>query len=210
MSKGIFITFEGGDGSGKSSQVAMLAKYLKDQKIPINLTREPGGCEIAEKIRKVVLTGEVDSLDAFSEFLLFTAARHEHVRQKIKPLLQSGQWVLSDRFYHSSYVYQSFSGGLDFDFVQSLTKKAIEEIEPNITIVLDIDPKIGVFRAKGRDLFQDELRMENKEFEFHQKNRQGFLNLAKNSDTMVIINANQSLEKVHQDIINTLKDRKII
>lgn len=206
--KGVFITFEGGDGTGKSTQIKMLNDYIKSKGINTHLTREPGGCPVSEKIREILLTGSVDNLDELSEALLFAASRHEHIRQVIRPKLDLGISVLSDRFYHSSYVYQSFAGGLDFEFVEYITKKAIKGTEPDLTIILDIDPAIGLERAKGRELFQEELRMESKAFEFHTNVRKGFLEAAK-SGNCVVINANQNIAKVHEDIIKVLEERNL-
>lgn len=208
--KGLFITFEGGDGTGKSTQIKMLNEYIKSKNISTHLTREPGGCPIAERIREIILTGKVDNLDELSEFLLFTAARHEHVRQVIAPKLELGICVLSDRFYQSSYVYQSFAGGLDFNFVEDLTNKAVGKTQPNLTVILDIDPVIGLERAKDRELFQEELRMESKAFKFHKKVREGFLKSAETSKNSIVINANQTIEKVHQDIIKAIEEKGLI
>lgn len=208
--KGIFITFEGGEGTGKTTQIKLLSEYLKSKLIATHLTREPGGCDVSEKIREIVVKGKTDSIDELSELLLFSAARHEHVRQKIKPLLEDGKFVISDRFYHSTYVYQSFAGGIDFDFVEQVTKRAIRGAEPNLTIILDIDPVIGLDRARERVLFQDELRFENKELVFHNKVRQGFIEVSKKDKNAIVIDASGSVEQIHKKIIKVLEDRKII
>lgn len=210
MSKSIFITFEGGEGAGKTTQIKLLAEYMRKNNKPVELTREPGGCPKAEQIRELIVKGNVDDLDEVSEFLLFSAARHEHVRQKIKPLLDNGNCVISDRFYLSSYVYQSFAGGLDFDFVENITKKVIKNCEPDLTIVLDINPIHGIARATQRELFQDELRMESKKLEYHEKVRQGFLKAAKTSDKIIVINAEQDLNDIHIQIVTELENRKLI
>lgn len=209
--KGVFITFEGGDGTGKTTQIKMLNEYIKNKKIQTHLTREPGGCPISERIREILLTGEVDNLDELSEAFLFAASRHEHVRQVIKPTLEQGICVLSDRFYHSTYVFQSFAGGLDFDFVEYITKKAIDGVEPDLTIFLDLDHKVGIERSKGKSLLEfvggeEELRMESKALEFHKKAREGFLKAAEKGNS-VIINANQPIEGVHHDIIKALESK---
>jgi len=210
VKQGMFITFEGGEGAGKSTQIKMLVDYLKEKMILTHLTREPGGCETSEKIRDLLVKGSVDSLDELSELLLFSAARHEHVRQKIRPLLDKNYCVISDRFYLSTYVYQSFAGGLDFDFVELVTKKAIEGAEPDLTILLDTDPKIGLIRSMSNETTHDEKRFEGKDIEFHERVRQGFLQAAKTSKKIVVIDATQSIDKVHQDILNELEKRDII
>jgi len=210
VKQGQFITFEGGEGAGKSTQIKMLVEHLKEKMILTHLTREPGGCDMAEKIRDLLVKGSVNTLDELSELLLFSAARHEHVRQKIRPLLDKNYCVISDRFYLSTYVYQSFAGGLDFDFVEMVTKKAIEGAEPNLTILLDIDPKVGLVRSMDNEITHDEKRFEGKDIEFHEKVRQGFLDAAKTSENIIVIDGSQDLEKVHQDIINELEKRDII
>ena len=210
MSKGFFIAFEGGDGSGKTTQIKLLAKYLKDREVPVHLTKEPGGCDMADKIRNLLVKGDVNSLDDLSEFLLFSAARHEHVRTTIKPMLDNGHSIITDRFYLSSYTYQSFAGGLDFEFVENITKKAIMGCEPELTFVLDINPIHGIARARERQLFQDELRMESKKLAYHEKIREGFLKAADTSDNIIVIDAEQSVEEIHAEVIKHLENRKLI
>lgn len=209
MNKSIFIAIEGGDGSGKSTQIKLLLNYLKNKDTLTYLTREPGGCPVSEDIRNIILKGDANKLDDLSELLLFSAARHEHVRQTIKPMLDKGYTVISDRFYLSTYVYQSFAGGLDFKTVENITKLAIRGTEPDLTILLDIDPKVGLIRSIDNTTTHDEKRIESKPLEYHQKIRQGFLNAAKNDNTTVVVNANQGVEKVHQDIITLIEERDI-
>lgn len=207
---GIFITFEGGEGAGKTTQIKMLNDYLKNNGLSAYLTREPGGCPVAEQIREILVKGKADNLDEISELLLFSAARHEHVRTKINPLLADKKWVISDRFYYSTYVYQHFAGGLDFSTVEQVTKLAIGSTEPDLVFLLDIDPVEGLSRANERELFQDEDRFESKKLEFHKKVREGFLQIAEQNDNVVVINAQQPLETIHNQIIDALKNRKLI
>lgn len=209
MNKSIFIAIEGGEGSGKSTQIKLLLDYLKNKGILTHLTREPGGCPVSEDIRNIIVKGDANKIDELSELLLFSAARHEHVRQTIRPLLDKGYAVVSDRFYLSTYVYQSFAGGLDFNTVEQITKLAIKGTEPDLTILLDIEPKLGLLRSMENTTTHDEKRFESKSLEYHEKIRQGFLNAAKHDDTTIVVNANQDVEKVHQDIIKLIEERDI-
>lgn len=213
--KGLFITFEGGDGTGKTTQIKMLNQYIKSKGIETHLTREPGGCPVSERMREIVLTSEVEDLDPISELFLFSASRHEHIRQVIKPKLEQGIFVLSDRFYHTTYAFQGYAGGLDMDIIKKVTDIAVETTRPDLTILLDMDHKLGIERSKGKSLLEfvggkEELRFESKELEFHKTARQGFLKAVEGDDKAVVISAEQSIEDVHQEIIKALEDRKII
>ena len=209
MMNNAFVAIEGGDGAGKTTQIKMLLKYLEDKGVKTHLTREPGGCPVSEEIRNVILQGDVEKLDDLSELLLYSAARHEHVRQKISPMLNDGYTVISDRFYLSTYAYQSFAGGLAFELVERITKEVIKGTEPNLTLLLDIDPEIGLQRSMDNTATNHEKRLESKPLAYHQKIRQGFLQAAEADDTTVVIDASQSVEKIHQDIIKAIEERNM-
>ena len=143
MTRPLFISIEGGDGAGKGTQIRLLTKWLHAQKIKFLLTREPGGCPSAETIRTLVVEGEDDDWDGVSELLLYSAARREHIRKTILPALESGHWVISDRFADSTTVYQGEGRGVPYDDIEKIHDMVIGENWPDLTIILDIDPKVG-------------------------------------------------------------------
>ncbi len=208
--KGKFITIEGGDGAGKSSQIIALKEWLENQEIDVITTREPGGSEGAEEIRKLVLTGAEDKWDPLTEAFLFFAARRDHIIKKIKPALDEGKWVISDRYVHSSYAYQGYGHGIDMDILKNLYDIVRESFQPDLTILLDIDPVEGLKRTKGRQgQAAVEDRFENIELSFHERLRTGFLEMAENEKDLfaVIATTNLSLEDVHKAIIDSVTTR---
>lgn len=210
MQKGLFITFEGGEGTGKSTQIRLFADYLEERGIPFVLTREPGGSEGAEEIRELLLKGNVNKWDKMTEILLFSAARRDHLVKKIYPALQDGKIVISDRFADSTLAYQGYGYGTDADAVrevQATYNMIAGDFKPDITFILDIDPKIGVMRSQKR-IGNDEQRFENMELNFHNNLRNAFLKIAaEQPDRCVVINADQSIEQVHEDIIRQFEKR---
>ena len=208
MSRGLFITLEGGDGCGKSSQILLLGNWLEQHwHGKVSLTREPGGTIGAEEIRQLLVTGAENRWDALTEALLMTSARRDNVVRLIKPALDAGEAVLSDRFFDSTAVYQGFVGGVDAEIVAFLNARCLDGVVPDITILLDLDPKIGLARVAGRG-DSDELRFEEKGIAFHEKLREGFLNLAAaEPERFIVIDASQDENAVHQAIITALKPR---
>ncbi len=210
--KGLFITFEGGEGTGKSTQIKLFANYLKGQNIPFILTREPGGSPGAEEIRNLLLKGEASKWDKMSEILLFTAARRDHLIKKIWPALEQGTCVISDRFMDSTLAYQGYGYGEDeetINLINKLYKMIAGDFTPNITFFLDIDPKIGIARSMAR-AGNDEQRFEGMDLTFHNNLRQAFLDIARKEPARsVIINADQSIDQVHHDIIQKFKEKTI-
>ena len=208
MKKGLFITFEGGEGSGKSTQIQLLKKYFETASREVLLTREPGGSEGAEEIRNLLLKGGVDRWDKKTEILLFCAARRDHLVKKVKPAIELGKIVLSDRFHDSTVAYQCFGYGFDqqvYDDVAYLYRFIADDFKPDLTIVLDIDPKVGVARSVKR-VGNDEQRFENMDMTFHENIRKGFLTLAEQEpNRFIVINAEQSVEQVHQEIVEKIK-----
>lgn len=209
-SNGQFITLEGGEGTGKSTQIALLKDWLLSQNIPCKVTREPGGSSGAEEIRQLLVTGEPDRWTPEAEALLMTAARADHVARTIKPALANGEWVVSDRFYDSSVAYQGAGRGLGEDTITSLQKWALGAFAPNLTLILDMPVEKGLSRAKGREAETDnpEDRFEKLDVEFHQKLRQAFLEIAKNSpERCHVIDATGSIEDIHSAIISTVQSK---
>ena len=203
----MFITFEGGEGTGKSTQVKLLAEHMRAQGKDVLTTREPGGTPEAEALRSLLVSGEPGRWTADEELLLNFAARGSHLRQVIKPALAQGQVVICDRFIDSSYVYQVAAGdgsnALFTQLVTSITKDAI----PDITFILDIDPAIGAARAASRSATADESRFERKGSEFHNKVRAAFSDLAAQQPKRCqLIDANGTAQVVAARIREKLND----
>lgn len=199
MTKGRFITFEGGEGTGKSTQALLLADFLRQQDISVVVTREPGGSAGAELIRALLVSGEVNRWTPISEVLLFNAARVDHWEKIIFPALQQGQWVICDRFADSTIVYQGFGHGLDRQFLMNLHKSVLPHALPNRTYVFDLEPEIGIQRALNRHT--GENRFENMKLDFHHKMRQGYLEIALNNpERCKLIDATQSVTAIYEEI----------
>lgn len=196
--RGLFLTFEGIDGSGKSTQARTLAKHLKDSGHEVVLTREPGGSPGAEEIRRLVLEGDPERWSAETEILLFTAARRDHMERTIEPALAAGQIVICDRFADSTRMYQGLSRGDLRAIVDQLHSLMIGR-EPDLTLLIDMDPEIGLSRAKGRQ--GTEERFEDFGPELQQRMRGGFLSLAKEfPDRFRVIDGNRDMDSVAEDV----------
>ncbi len=203
-----FITFEGGEGAGKSTQIQKLKKYLISKNIDVFLSREPGGTSGAEEIRDLVVQGNIDRWDSITEVLLINAARHDHVEKKIKPALNKKKWVLCDRFADSTTVYQGYISNLKIDQLKNIYDFTCGETWPDLTFIFDIDPIEGLKRAYNREHDTQENRIENMGLEFHKKIRKGFLKLAKNNpDRCIVIDASQSPEIVFSEIKSHIDER---
>lgn len=207
---GLFITLEGGEGCGKTTQAELLKEYFERQSKEVILTREPGGTKSAEEIRELLVKGDSNKLLGTTETLLHYAARYEHLEKLIKPSLSEDKVVISDRFFDSTIAYQGYGHKQDIKKIESIQSNVIGEFTPDITFIFDIEVEKGLKRAGKRfdeSLFDDhEDRYENMGLEFHKRVRQGFLDIAKeNPDRCVIINAGGSQENVHKDIIEKLK-----
>ncbi|MFT6106235.1 MAG: dTMP kinase [Rickettsiales bacterium] len=197
-----FITFEGVEGSGKSTQTKMLKEYFDDKEVSSILTREPGGTRVAEEIREILVNGGVDKMDGVCETLLNFAARRNHVEKLIKPALLKGEIVICDRFFDSTIAYQRFGQNVDPKIVNDIQEAAIGSFAPDITFLIDIDVEVSFERIKLR---ADNNRYEKMDRDFHQRVRQGFLKIAKeNPKRFVVIDGNQNVEKIHQDILKNL------
>jgi len=200
MTQGRFITFEGIDGSGKSTQAKALAATLKAKGQDVTLTREPGGSPGAEEIRQLVLTGDPDRWSAETEILLFTAARRDHLEKTINPAIAAGKTVISDRFADSTRIYQGATRGDLQSMVDDLHTLMIGR-EPDLTFVIDMDPEIALARGLARNSGED--RFEDFGLSFQQTLRAGFLQLAQNNpDRCIVIDGNRAAEEVSSEIAN--------
>ena len=209
---GMFITFEGGEGTGKSTQIKMLADYLAQQGIVPLITKEPGGTPLGQELRRILVTGDKDKLDAAAEALLFFADRHIHLTSKVWPAMERGEWVLSDRFADSSIAYQYYGHNkrLSMEDLQNLYKIAAGDFKPDLTIILDIEPEIGLKRSLARNatVAEQEVRFENIDISFHQRLRQGYIEIAKSDpERCVVFDANKTIEELHQNIIKVVSER---
>jgi dTMP kinase len=205
MNQGLFVSFEGPEGAGKTTIINMLMEQLKKDGFQVTSTREPGGIEIAEQIREVILNKKNTAMDARTEALLYAAARRQHLVEKVKPALEVGGILLCDRFIDSSLAYQGFARGLGIDEVLTINQFAIEDMMPRVTLYFDLDPKIGLERIhnhNGREV--NRLDLEN--IEFHQKVREGYLILAdRYPERIVKIDASRPLQQVFEEAKEKLK-----
>ncbi len=205
--RGYFVTLEGGEGSGKSTQLGLLEDYLSKGGYDVIFTREPGGTPISEKIRKILLGGENTEMCDETEALLFAAARVQHIKEKILPAVAAGKTVVCDRYVHSSLVYQGYARGLG-DFVEKVNSYAFENCMPDVTIFLDITPERAFARKGGAD--KDD-RLEQSGMDFHKRVYDGYVRVAeKFPDHFVRINADRPVEDVFEDILSTLENRGVI
>ncbi|KIC42119.1 thymidylate kinase [Ruegeria sp. ANG-R] len=196
--RGTFLTFEGIDGSGKSTQARLLAEHLRREGRDVVLTREPGGSDGAEEIRSLVLQGDPDRWSAETEILLFTAARRDHLERTIEPALAEGKVVICDRFADSTRMYQGLSRGDLRGLVDQLHKLMIGR-EPDLTLLIDMDPETGLSRAKGRQGAEE--RFEDFGLDLQQQMRAGFLGLAEEfSDRFRVVDGNRDMDSVAQDV----------
>ena len=205
---GKFITFEGGEGTGKSTQAAMLALRLESLGLGVQLTREPGGSPGAEIIRHVLLSGAAKPFGPEVEAMLFAAARDDHVQCTILPALAAGKWVISDRFVNSTRVYQGILGQVDARLIRGLERVSIGDLVPDLTIVLDIAVETGLERVRLRrgDAVPDRFEAEN--VEFHQKLRQAYLAIAAaEPERCVVIDAGSAKEDVARQIWEAVRSR---
>lgn len=211
MQKGLFITFEGGEGAGKSTQIKLLGEKLREQGRAVVLTHEPGGTPGAQLIREMLLKGEAGRWDKETEALLLFAARRDHLIKKIRPALERGEYVLSDRFADSTIAYQGYGYGYDenmMEMIRQLYKMTVGDLKPHTTFILDIDPAIGLKRSCDRVGNTEKRFEENMDFSFHQNLRQGFLEIARNNpDRCVVVDANQPVDALHQAIAAIAKER---
>jgi dTMP kinase len=202
----LFITFEGIDGAGKSTQINRLCAYLKSNGVEFISTREPGGCEMSEKIREIILSEKSD-LGAFGELFLYFAARAEHVGQIIKPALDNEKWVICDRFADSTFAYQGAGRGLNIAKMKEINSFATQNINPNLTILLDISADVSLERRKSRGKSADRLEQNDKIF--FEKVREKFIELSKDEpNRFLVIDATLSENEIYDKIIARIKYQK--
>ena len=204
--RGLFITFEGGEGSGKTTQIQRLKIWIEKnyEQLSLCLTREPGGTEDAEVIRGLLLNGVTQKWQPATEAMLVSASRHEHFVHVIQPALLNGDIVICDRFVDSTHVYQGFVGGVSGDVLDGLDNLSCNGLVPDLTLLLDVDSNVGLARTMERD--GSESRFEAKGEAFHQKVRQGFLARAnKEPKRIVIIDAARPPDDVARDVISSVK-----
>lgn len=208
--RGRFITLEGGEGGGKSTQQTLLIEALSKAGITSVATREPGGSHGAEAIRALLVTGDPARWSGFTETLLHYAARHDHVTRLIAPALASGTWVVSDRFADSTMAYQGFGQAVARDTIRALHRLTLGDFQPDLTLILDLDPATGIDRARARLRAggQGEDRYERMDMSFHHALRAGFRQIAEaEPDRCVLIDADRSIKAVHDDICAAVTNR---
>jgi len=201
--RGKFITFEGGEGAGKTTQIARLADRLNARDISTITTREPGGAPGADSIRSLLVSGATDKWDPVSEALLLYAARREHLKQTIRPALEKGAWVLCDRFADSTMAYQGYGHGISKAFIRTLHAEVVGDDDPDLTLILDIPVDVGVGRAVSRNTStrSGEDRFERMDKSFHERLRAGFLDIAANAPERVrVIDADSTPEAITETV----------
>ena len=210
MKNGYFITLEGADGCGKSTQARLLVKYLESLDYPVVLTREPGGTPLAEEIRRVILTPSAEPLAPLAEILLYAASRAQHVSQLIRPALAEGKIVISERFIDSSLAYQGYALGWDLKLVREINQIAAAGLEPDLTFLLDANTERSISRLNNRldaNKTQGD-RIESRGFAFQEKVRQGYLKLAHQNSRMIVVDAaNKGIKEIHSELIHFLMKR---
>ena len=207
----MFITFEGVEGSGKTSQIGSVAGYMKKRGLPFRLTREPGGTVIGKSIRAILLNPEHGALDPVAELLLYAADRVQHVREVIAPALADGKIVLCDRYFDATLAYQGYARGIDMDVIIRIHQMVLDGLMPDLTFLFDLPVEIGLTRAWGQvkngSRTGGETRFEKEKLDFHRKVRSGYLELAtKEPKRIRVIDAERSEEEVLTSILAILSD----
>lgn len=208
MRQGLFITFEGGEGAGKTTLINQIADTLANDGFQIIKTREPGGTEGAEKIRALLVKGDVDRWDSISEICLFYAARNDHINRLIKPETLAGKIILCDRFFDSTRAYQGHKGEKEANIIACLEENIVKDFPPDLTLILDIDVETGLKRAFSRH--GDEARFEGKDISFHQNLREAFLKIADNEPNRCkVIDASRDTEQVFAQAMKYIGEKTL-
>ncbi len=198
---GFFITFEGPEGSGKSTQARLLAEWLRDRGVDVLLTREPGGTPVGDRIRSILLDPRLDHLSPEAEVLLFSASRAQHVRTLIRPALEAGRVVICDRYADSTYAYQGYGRGLPLEDLQAITRFATGGLKPDLTLLIDVPVEIGLRRKRGGSGKDDWNRMEQERLAYHRRVREGYLKLAEQEpQRWVVLDGRTPLHELQEHI----------
>ena len=204
---GKFITFEGTDGSGKTSIIKEVERYLKVKGYKVVTTREPGGVSISEQVRNVIHDVQNTEMDPVCEALLYAASRRQHLVQKVIPLLKEDTIVICDRYVDSSLAYQGYARGIGIEKVKEINEFAIDGIYPDLTIFLDVDPKVGIERIMTHQLSHEVNRMDKESINFHEKTHEGYLELVKMyPDRIKKVNGERSIKEVAFDCFQLIKE----
>ncbi|MDC2867466.1 dTMP kinase [Bacillus sp. BP-3] len=205
--KGLFVTIEGPEGSGKSTLITKLIPYFEKKKQKVVATREPGGIMISEEIRTILHKKEHTMMEARTEALLYAAARRQHLVEKVMPALEDNYIVICDRFIDSSLAYQGYARGLGVDKVFEINRFATEDCMPDITIYLDIEPEVGLARIR-KDGNREVNRLDLESMEFHKRVREGYLQLVDRfADRIVVVNADQPMEAVVEEVTQLIEQK---
>lgn len=202
MKKGLLIALEGPDGSGKSTQIKMLCDYLENKNHEVLLTREPGGTSISEKIRQIILDNSNSEMGDMCEALLYASSRAQLAEEVLKPALERGCIVLSDRFVYSSIVYQGIGRGLGIDRIKYINDAALNGVKADLIIMINVSYEEGLKRKSSQ---RDLDRLENSGNNFHKKVYEGYQYIATNMDNIIVIDGNRSLQEVHEDIVREVE-----
>lgn len=206
--RGRFITFEGGEGAGKSTQVSRLAGFLRARGVDVVTTREPGGSDGAEEIRRLLVTGDTERWSPMAETLLLYAARADHLDKTIRPALGRGAWVICDRFSDSTRAYQGAGGQVDASFLDRIDRQVVGDDQPDLTIIFDILPDAGLSRAGRRNAAGSEDRFERKDTAFHERLREAFLAIARAEPRRcVVVDAAAGIDDVTQQVETAVASR---
>ena len=205
--RGKFITFEGCDGAGKSTQVALLKEYLEKRGKEVVVTREPGGGKISEAIRGVLLDGKNTEMTDECEALLYAAARVQHLKEIVEPALSAGKTVLCDRYVDSSFAYQAAARGLGRAFVEKINAYALEKYLPDATVFVNLTAEEAFLRKHGAD---ENDRLEQAGVAFHQKVYEGFLDCVKREERFVVVDGRQTIENMHEAIVRALEEKGVL
>ncbi len=200
--RGKFITFEGCDGCGKSTQLKKLSDYLTEKGVPHIFTREPGGGKISEQIREILLNGKNSEMTDECEALLYAAARAQHLVDRVEPALQEGKLVICDRYIHSSYAYQGYARGLGVDFVKKINAYAEEKYLPDLTIFINLSPADAFARKKGAD---ENDRLEQAGAAFHERVYEGYVSLAKTEKNIVTVDGKGTPDEIFDEVLAALQ-----
>ncbi|MEN1939040.1 dTMP kinase [Paenibacillus sp. 102] len=205
--KGLFVTIEGPEGSGKSTLIKKLLPYFEKKEQKVIATREPGGIAISEEIREILHKQEYTMMEARTEALLYAAARRQHLVEKVMPALERNYLVLCDRFIDSSLAYQGYARGLGIDKIFEINRFATEDCMPSLTIYLDIEPEVGLARIE-KDANREVNRLDMESMKFHERVREGYLQLVDRfSNRIVVVNADQPIEKIMEEVIQLIEDK---